>query len=68
MAEMDDKTLELLAALENAAPSARKLKEELQEVSSAALEAAKAAEEQVAYSTAITEALDKELSKRKDIL
>jgi hypothetical protein len=65
MAEMDDKTLELLAALENAASSARKLKEELQAVSSNALKAAKTG---VEHNAQILAALNKEIDKREVIL
>tara|TARA_R110001592_G_scaffold310230_1_gene584777 strand:- start:77 stop:2455 length:2379 start_codon:yes stop_codon:yes gene_type:complete len=65
MDDMDETTLELLAALEDAAPNARKLKQELQGVSSVALEAAKA---QAAHNAAIENALKEELARRIDVI
>jgi hypothetical protein len=65
MADMNETTLELLAALEKAAPNARKLKQELQGVSSAALEAVKA---QADHNAAIMNALKEELASRIDVI
>ena len=68
MALKPEEIKKLLEALDAAAPSANKLRQELQLASTATIETLKNSSELAAVAGAVTTALDKELEKRKDIL